>query len=177
MSRPDPLFHVRAEAGREFEHLVRFFVRHGPSNIVAAHVALLAKAIKGVDEFSARCRREFQRLDNAVVMIVPCGPVARSSESGGCRLECRIVGDRAPPVGGQLFHLASREIPIRNGQQVLDLVRACCVLNQPTILKPTLQAHSRYPTRKFSSLSLHYARNGSQLPALTGIQTPEKRSG
>ena len=120
---------------------------------------------------------ELQRLDNAVVMIIPCSPVARSSQCGGCRLECRIVGDRTPPVSGQLFHLASQEISIRNRQQVLDLFRACCVRNQPTILKPTLQAHAQSLTRKVSSLSLRYARSGSLPPALIGIQTPGKQSG
>jgi hypothetical protein len=46
MSCSDPLFHVRAKAGSEFEHLVRFFVGHGACNIIATHVALFAEASK-----------------------------------------------------------------------------------------------------------------------------------
>ena len=40
MSCFDPLFHVRAKAGSEIEHLVRCFVGHGACNIIATHVAL-----------------------------------------------------------------------------------------------------------------------------------------
>ena len=35
-----------------------FLVGHGPSNVVAAHVTLLAKAIKSINEFLARRRCE-----------------------------------------------------------------------------------------------------------------------
>ena len=54
MSRPDPVFDVCAEAGCEPEHLVCLFVRHHAGNIVAAHVALFARAVESIDEFSAR---------------------------------------------------------------------------------------------------------------------------
>jgi hypothetical protein len=54
----DPLFRISAKGDRDFEHLVRFFVGHKPGNIVAANVALLAKAVKSVDESSTRHYRE-----------------------------------------------------------------------------------------------------------------------
>jgi hypothetical protein len=54
----DPLFRISTECGSEFEHLVRFFIGHGPDNIAAANVALLAKSVKSVNEISARRYRE-----------------------------------------------------------------------------------------------------------------------
>jgi len=129
MSCFDPFFHVRAKAGSEFEHLVRFFVGHGACNVIATHVALFTEAVKSVNEFSARRCGELQRLDDAIVMIVPASSVTCSSQGGGCCLQSRIVGDRKPPVSGQLLYLASRKIAIRKRQQVGDLFGTRRVLN------------------------------------------------
>ena len=95
----DPPFYVPTKADSEFEHLARFFVRHGPREIVAADIAFLAKAIKSVDDPSIRSYGELQRLDNAIVMVVPRSSITRGGQGGGCCLESRIVGDRKSPVG------------------------------------------------------------------------------
>ena len=81
MNRPDPVFDVCAEASCEPEHLVCLFVRHHAGNIVAAHVALLAKAVERIDEFSARCGCKLQRLDYPIVMIVPCRSVPAAARA------------------------------------------------------------------------------------------------
>lgn len=48
-------------------------------------------------------------------MIVPRGSIACSGQSGGCSLESRIVGDRKPPVGGQLASLGKLQGPDPKG--------------------------------------------------------------
>ena len=141
------------------------------------HIALLAKAIKSVDELSARCCGELQRLDNAIVMIVPSGSIACDGQGSSCCLKSSVVSDRKPPASRQLLHLASYKVAIRKRQQVRDLFRTCSVLNQPTVLKPSLQAHSRSPIPRVSSLSIRCARNGSRLPVLIEIRTLKKQSG
>src|ERR1700730_5573748 len=121
-SGSDPLFHIRAKPRSECEHLARFFVRHGPCKIIATNVAFLAKAIKGGNDFAARSCSDRQRLDHAIVMIIPRCSITCSGQGCGCCLESRIVGDRKLPVSRQLLDLASHQIAIRKPQQVGDLL-------------------------------------------------------
>lgn len=95
----DTFFHVGTKVGGELAHLVRFLVRDGARDIAAAKVTLLAKAVESVNDFFVWGGSEFQRLDNAIVMVVPRGPITRSSQGSGGWLESRVVGNREAPVG------------------------------------------------------------------------------
>src|SRR5262249_11233165 len=91
----------------------------------------------------------------------------RSSQGDCRRLERRIEAIAHRQSAGGCVTWQTARSRSKNRQQILDLIRACWVLNQPTVLKPTLRGHSQFPTRRDSSPSLHSTESDFQKPTWT----------
>jgi hypothetical protein len=77
-------------------------------------------------------------VDHAKVVVAPLGLKPSRSQSRGCELESRIVGNIELPVVHQSGGLAGLQVTIYDGEQICDLLAARLVLLEPTELEPVL---------------------------------------
>ena len=106
--------------------------------LIPGHVSLLAELVE-LDHKTAVCPDGVRQRLNDPVMVRPSSrSVAPCRQSGCCQLKSGVVGNVQTPVGAQPFRLAVRHITIRHSQEILDLLSAGLVLNEPLVLQPVL---------------------------------------
>jgi len=76
-----------------------------------------------------------QGLNDMIMMSFPGSTIATCGKCGRSRLKCSIVGYVQPLVGAQSWNLAVFYIPIRHRKEVGYLLRACHVLDEPSIIE------------------------------------------
>ena len=134
MVRGDPGQNFLPQPQGELPHLLRLALGYRARLLVVCNVPLLSEGVKQADSRSVGADRQFQRVNHAVVMIGPLRLITRGGKSGRGKLQRGIVGDIESPVGYQVGGLGSLNITIGDGEQVGDLLPACLVLLEPTVL-------------------------------------------
>ena len=72
----NPLLDVMLQTLRNPDHLFHFAMRDSSADVVAADVSLFAECIESTNELGVLSHREFQRLNDAIVMTVTAGAVS-----------------------------------------------------------------------------------------------------
>ena len=76
-------------------------------------------------------------------------------------LQCRVVGDRKPPIVRDIFRLAIVQIARHNSKQVADLLPAALVRDEPAVIDPIGETQVRLLSRRVSFPSLLLRENDS----------------
>jgi len=119
-------------------HFIRLRLRHRTRSVVIGDVALLAEDIELRDGRGFCPKREFEGLNDAVMMVRSFRLVSGGRQSGGGKLQGGVICNVELPVGNERRCLAGLQIPISNGEEVGDLLPACLVLLEPSELEPVL---------------------------------------
>ena len=139
----EPGDHLIPDFDRKGAHFGGVGIGDGPDAFIPRNVSLLSEGIERCDS-RRRCTDGLsERLNDAIVMLVAGRPVTGRSKGGGGCLEGGVVSDIHPPVSADLFGGAVRKVTLDDGEQVGDLLCACLVLEQPPVVLPVGQAHSR----------------------------------
>jgi hypothetical protein len=85
----NPLLDVMLQTLRNPDHLFHFAMRNSSPDVVTAHISLFAECVEGTYELGVLSHREFQRLDDSVVMTVTAGAKEDIRERSGT---CTHIG-------------------------------------------------------------------------------------
>src|SRR5208283_4956657 len=99
MVLPDPRGYTLAQIERQTEHLFDFELRYGFSPLVVRNVALLPEQVELLNLVPFQANREFDGLDDPVMVICALSLVATGGEGGCGELQGGVVGDVELPIG------------------------------------------------------------------------------
>jgi hypothetical protein len=112
-----PFLNVLPQRFRSRDHFLDFAVGYAAADIVATYISLLPKRIERANELRTLSHRQFERLNDAIVMTLSGRPI-----SGGRKR--RVIGDREPPIVRHVFRLAIFQVARHNSKQAADLLAA-----------------------------------------------------
>lgn len=174
---PEPCLNAVAKHLGKIAHFASFRIGNRVRPLVVREVPLLAKDVELPDGGCFEAEREFQRLNDAIVMVPPLGFIPGGGQRRGCELEGRVIRDGELPIGNQCRCLAGFQIPIRDGEQVSDLLWARLVLLEPSEFEPIWQAHARHRSGRFSGQPPHWKGSDGLQQAYGGTRRSDKPKG
>ena len=141
VTRAEPREKIFPQANRQRSSRGSVRVGYESDPLVAREIPLLSDGLESIHGARVGADRLPQRLDHAVMMLIPRGTVADCGERSRRRLQRRIVGDAHSPVRAQTLGRAIREIALHDPEEIADLARAAAVGRQPAVPLPVRQAH------------------------------------
>src|SRR5437899_942015 len=90
-------------------------------------------------------------------------------------LQCRVVGDREPPIVGHALRLAVLQVPRHNSEQVADLLFTALVRHEPAVIDPVGETHVRLQSQRVSFPSPRWKESDSWPQAFREIPVDQKR--
>jgi hypothetical protein len=136
MSFLDPRFHIFPKLQGETPHFVSLEIGYSIGPFVVGDISLLAESIEHPNSGRVCAEREFQRMDDTVMMVSTLRSVSRCCQRCSGELQRRVVGDVESPVRDQAFRLASLEIPVSDCEQIGDFFAVWIVVQQPSVPAP-----------------------------------------
>jgi hypothetical protein len=132
-----------------------------PPMSLVAYVSFLAKRIERTNEPRVFSYGQFQRLNDAVVMVV-----SRCTKASGCKgrrrgLQRCVIGDGEPPIIRNVLRLAVFQVACHDSEQVADLLLAALVCGESAVIDPAGETHVRLLSRRVSFPSLPLKENDS----------------
>lgn len=134
----NPGFHFATQCFGELPHLIRLRLRDRARSVVIGDIALLAEDIELRDGRGFCPKREFEGLNDAVVVVRSFRLVSGGRQGGGGKLQGSVIRNVELPVGNERRSLTGIQIPISDGEQVGDFLPARLVLLEPSEFEPIL---------------------------------------
>src|SRR5580700_7207515 len=156
-----PFLNALLQRFRNRDHFLDFAVGYAAADIVATYISLLPERIERANELRIFSHRQFERLNDAIVMALPGRAISGGRKCRRRALQRRVVGDRESPIVRHVFRLAIFQVARHNSKQVADLLPAALVRDEPAVIDPIGETHVRLLSGRVSFPSLPLKENDS----------------